>query len=411
MSGALLHRRAAGVLLHVTSLPNGVLDDHAERFVDWLAEAGQRWWQILPLGPPDQYGSPYSGMSAFALWPGLLPDHTERVSADDVERFRHEHAMWADEWAGFAGADALVEQVRVDRRWRRLREYAAERDVQILGDVPLYVAPDGADRAAHPGLFQTGALSGVPPDYFSEEGQFWGNPLYDWDAMRADGFAWWVARMRRAFELHDAVRLDHFRGLEAYWSIPVGATSAREGEWRPAPGEELLRRVRDELGTLPILAEDLGIITDGVDALRRGAGLPGMMVLQFELGETPAQERWLWHEVDRAAYPGTHDNATVMEWWEGLHDHGRWTVEESLRWAGGEPGPPNRMMVELAHRAPATLAVASMQDLLGLGAEARMNTPSRTGGNWSWRMAEGALTAELAGWLRDLTASAGRLDP
>jgi len=365
MSAGILDERSAGVLMHVTSLPNGVLDDHAERFVDWLAEAGQRWWQILPLGPPDPFGSPYSSSSAFAMWPGLLADRSEPVGPDDVERFRHDHAAWADEWAAFAGPDALADQVRLSRRWRRLRDHAASCGVRILGDLPLYVASDGVERATHPELFQSGAVAGVPPDYFSEDGQLWGNPLYDWDRMRADGFAWWLARMRRAFELHDAVRLDHFRGLEAYWAVPVGAETAREGEWRPAPGAELLERVRGELGALPILAEDLGIITDEVDDLRRGAGLPGMMVLQFELGETPAQERRLWHEADRIAYPGTHDNATVTEWWDALHDHGRWTVEESLRRAGGEPGEPHRMMVELAHRAPAVIAIASAQDILG----------------------------------------------
>ncbi len=411
VSDELLRHRSAGVLLHVTSLPNGVLDDHAERFVDWLADAGQRWWQVLPLGPPDPFGSPYSSRSAFAMWPGLLADHGEPVSSDDVERFRRDNILWADAWAAFAGPDALADQVRVSRRWARLRAHAASRGVRILGDLPLYVAQDGLERTTQPELFQEGAVAGVPPDYFSEDGQLWGNPLYDWDAMRSDGFAWWVARMRRAFELHDAVRLDHFRGLEAYWAVPHGAETAREGEWRPAPGRELLERIREDLGTLPILAEDLGIITDQVDELRRGAGLPGMIVLQFELGETPVQDRRLWHEHDRVVYPGTHDNATVTQWWDGMHDHGRWTLEESLRRAGGEPGPPHRMMVELAHRAPAVIAIVSVQDLLGLGAEARMNTPALAEGNWSWRMGPDALTADHARWLRELTASTGRIDP
>ena len=405
-----LTERAAGVLLHITSLPNGVLDEEAERFIDWLAEAGQTWWQILPLGPPDAFGSPYAGGSAFATWSGLLPADDHPVDADEIAAFRARTADWIDDWERVRGAAAVGDQGRSDRRWRAVREYARARGVRILGDLPLYVASDGVDRHVHPEYFRTDAVAGVPPDYFSDDGQLWGNPLYDWDRLRRDGFSWWTQRIHRALELHDAVRLDHFRGLESHWAVPADATTARDGRWIPTPGYELLEAVQRRLGRdIPILAEDLGIITDEVDALRHHFRLPGMMVLQFEMDDHPVQDGRLWHETDRAVYPGTHDNATVEEWWNTRDEHVRWHVRESARRCGIDAdASPHRTMVELAHHAPADIAICPAQDILGLQAYARMNTPGTTEGNWRWRMAHGALTADHARWIRDLTAATGR---
>src|SRR5581483_9558041 len=260
-------QRSAGILLHPTSLPNGVLDEHAYRFVDWLANAGQRWWQVLPLGPPDATGSPYMSRSAFAGSPALLADPSASVGEDEVTAFRARNAYWLDDWVALGGdAD---DQVRFEREWQALRRYAAERGVRIFGDMPIYVAMDGADHRAHPELFQTGAVSGVPPDAFSRTGQLWGNPLYDWTAMRRDGYRWWIERLRRALTLVDLTRIDHFRGFVAYWAVPERNPTAEHGTWRRGPGRALFDALTAALGRLPLVAEDLGVITEPVERLRR----------------------------------------------------------------------------------------------------------------------------------------------
>ena len=408
ISGNPLRVRAAGVLLHVTSLPGGRLGPEAYRFVDWLVEAGQTWWQILPLGPPNRLGSPYESTSAFAGWAGLLADPRAPVAPDEVEEFAARH-VWADDWARFSGAGALVDQVRFDREWTALRTYANDRGVRILGDMPLYVATDGADATLRPELFVTSEVAGCPPDYFSEDGQRWGSPLYDWPAMRADGYRWWVERIRRTLELVDAVRIDHFRGLVAYWSIPEGSETARSGRWRRAPGRALLAVARAELGIVPLVAEDLGLITPAVHRVRKEFGLPGMAVLQFMVDHGPVQSTQLWADEDRVIYPGTHDNAPCAQWLRELVPLKRLHVDESLALAG-LGGPRSAWsLVQLAHAAPARIAIVSAQDLLGLGREGRMNTPGRRRGNWRWHLAAGALTADLAARLRDVAAAAARL--
>jgi 4-alpha-glucanotransferase len=403
-----LETRAAGVLLHVTSLPGGRLGRDAFRFVDWLAAAGQHWWQILPLGPPNRLRSPYEAESAFAGWPGLLERPRARVAAAEIEQFAVHHG-WAGDWERFAGAGAIADQVRFDREWSALRRYANDRGVRILGDMPLYVAADGADATLHPELFVTTEVAGVPPDYFSEDGQLWGSPLYDWPAMRADGYRWWTERLRRTLEHVDAVRLDHFRGLVAYWAIPAGARTARDGRWRRAPGGAVLDAARTALGAIPLVAEDLGIITPAVHHLRRELGLPGMAVLQFMVDRGSVQEHSLWPQEDRVIYPGTHDNAPVAQWLRGVTPALRKHIDESLGAAGIEGPRSAWSMVQLAHAAPARIAIASAQDLLGLGREGRMNTPGRRHGNWRWRLTPGALTPRLAGRLRELTERSGRL--
>ncbi len=400
--------RRAGVLLHVTSLPGGRLGPEAFAFVDWLVAAGQTWWQVLPLGPPNHLGSPYEAASAFAGWPGLLADPGATVTDDEVARYAATHG-WADEWSRFASSGALADQVRFDREWTALRRYANARGVRILGDMPLYVAADGADATLRPHLFTVGEVAGVPPDYFTADGQLWGSPLYDWPAMRADGFRWWVDRVRRTLDMVDAVRLDHFRGLVAYWAVPAGAPTARHGRWRRSPGCELIETLRRELGPLPLLAEDLGVITPAVHRLRRESGLPGIAVLQFMMDRGAAQSHRLWRDEDRVVYTGTHDNMTAAQWLRGL-DAGGWRkFERSLARAGLEPRRSAWSMVELAHVAPARTAIVPVQDLLGLGREGRMNTPGRRHGNWRWQLAPGALTEELAERLRGLTAASSRL--
>ncbi len=402
--------RAAGVLLHVTSLPGGRLGPEAFRFVDWLVAAGQTWWQVLPLGPPNRLGSPYEAASAFASWAGLLAEPHAPVTNGELERFAARHA-WADGWSHFAGADAHADQVRFDREWTALRSYANERGIRILGDMPLYVAMSGADAALRPDLFITGEVAGCPPDYFSDDGQLWGSPLYDWPAMRTDGYRWWIERIRRSLQLVDAVRIDHFRGLVAYWAIPADARTARFGRWRRAPGRALIAAARAELGGIPLVAEDLGVITPAVHRLRRDLGLPGMAVLQFMMDRSPVQSSPLWMDEDRVIYPGTHDNATAAQWIRRLAAAQRRHLDRSLSLAGLDVPQSAWSLVQLAHVAPARTAIVPAQDLLGLGREGRMNTPGQRRGNWRWQLASGALTDGLAARLRELTAVSGRLPP
>lgn len=400
------------MLLHVASLPGGRLGPEAYRFVDWLVAAGQTWWQILPVGPPNRLGSPYEARSAFAAWPGLLADPAVPVGADEIEAFVARQGSWIGDWAAFAGPGAIADQVRFDREWGALRRYANQRGVRILGDMPLYVASDGADMRLRPHLFVTREVGGCPPDYYSDDGQRWGSPLYDWAAMRADGFRWWTERLRRTLELVDAVRLDHFRGLVAYWAIPGRARTARSGKWRRAPGRELLHTIHAALGRVPLVAEDLGVITPAVERLRRDFGFPGMAVLQFELMGGPTQDGRLWHDEDRLVYVGTHDNATAAEWLRGASASERRHLARSLELAGIDEAASAWALTRLAHAAPGRVAIVSAQDILGLGRAARMNTPSRRQGNWRWQLAPGALSDDLAARLREVTLASGRfVDP
>jgi 4-alpha-glucanotransferase len=394
--------RSSGVLLHPTSLPGGRLGAEARRFVDWLAAAGQSWWQVLPLGPPDEFDSPYKAASAFAGWPGLLEDPEAEVDASSLDDFVARHPFWIGDWAAFAGAGAVTDQVRFEREWRALRTYAHGHGVRIVGDLPIYVAEGGADHLAHPELFLDGVVAGVPPDAFTDEGQRWGNPLYAWAALRATGYRWWIERFRRTLELVDLTRVDHFRGFVAYWAVPADAATARTGSWRRGPGRELFDAVAAELGKLPLVAEDLGVITGPVERLRDELGLPGMHVLQWGFDDAPGNpHRPSAHRELGVVYTGTHDNDTALGWWRSL------SVGQRER-TGLDPSDPAWSLVELALASRARLAVVPAQDLLGLGSEARMNVPGREQGNWRWRLEEGQLTAELALRLRRATEAAGR---
>jgi 4-alpha-glucanotransferase len=385
----MLLERSSGILLHPTSLPNGTLDEHAYRFVDWLAAAGQSWWQVLPLGPPEGItGSPYMSPSAFAGSPALLARPGARVTKEEARAFRDAHGYWIDDWDG-----SLEDQVRFEREWQALRAHGRERGVRIFGDMPIYVSDDGADHRAHPQLFQTGAVAGVPPDAFTETGQLWGNPLYDWPAMRKEGYRWWIERFRRTFELVDLTRVDHFRGFVAYWAVPAGHPTAEHGRWRRGPGAALFRAIEAELGPLNVVAEDLGVITEPVVRLRRELGFPGMVVLQFGIVESD--------EEQSVVYTGTHDNDTTVGWWSSL-DHAE---RERL---GLDPSEPAWSLLEVAWRSRSALAIAPLQDVLGLGSEARMNLPGTEDGNWDWRYRARDLTDATAARLRELTASTGR---
>ncbi|MBV8430530.1 MAG: 4-alpha-glucanotransferase, partial [Solirubrobacterales bacterium] len=312
--------RSSGVLLHVTSLPGGRLGLEAFKFVDWLAEAGQTWWQVLPLGPPDRYGSPYKARSAFAASPALLGAPRAPVSQAELIEFRDRNRWWALDWERFGPRNALADQVRFEREWRELRAYAGDRGVRLLGDIAIYVAPGSTDHRAHPELFQSGLVAGAPPDAFSSSGQLWGNPLYDWPALNRRRYRWWVLRLRRTLELFELARIDHFRGFVSYWAVPSGARTARSGRWRRGPGRAMFAAAEQELGPLPLIAEDLGVITRPVEQLREELGFPGMLVLQFGFDprDPGSPHRFENHAPDRVVYTGTHDHDTLRGWYESL---------------------------------------------------------------------------------------------
>jgi len=383
-------QRSLGVQLHPTSLPGGRLGPEAYAFVDWLHEAGAAWWQVLPLTPPDGFGSPYTSASAFAGWSGLLADPDAPVGTAEARAFRAREAAWLDDWAAFAGEGSVDEQVRFAREWGALRAYAAARGVRVVGDLPIYVAAEGCDHVAHPELFVplANAVAGAPPDALSAHGQLWGNPLYDWAALARTGYRWWIDRMRRALELADLFRIDHFRGFAAYWAVPARARSARAGAWQPGPGRAVFDAARAELGDLPVVAEDLGVITPDVRELRDALGFPGMAVTIWAFtGRRDSPHRLENHRPHQVVYTSTHDTETLAG---AFGEHDAWRL------------------VELTLSSVADLAIVPVQDVLGLGNEARMNRPGTTKGNWSWRLEPGELTSADGARLRAAAERTGR---
>ena len=447
-----LGRRQAGVLLHPTSLPSGRLDGDVERWLETLCATGMGVWQMLPLGIPDHTGSPYQSCSAFAADPALLAGTEDRLPMAEIplEAFRERERDWLQDFARFrvlkrlfgqaawqdwptpyrdrhpealARLDAehaasllaeIRQQHRLERRWQAIRAECRARGLRLFGDMPIFVALDSAevwscreqfllDEQGRP-LY----VAGVPPDYFSETGQRWGNPHYDWQAMQADDFAWWRARMRRALAWFDIVRLDHFRGLVASWMIPAHSETAAEGFWQAVPGEALLEALHREFPQLPIVAEDLGIITPEVTELRHRFGLPGMAVIQFAFDafeDNPHKPANIGE--DTVVYTGTHDNDTLRGWFQSLDEGARDFVYRLL---GGDPGED---VVDLVIRRTletrARLAVLPLQDILGLDGSARMNTPGTAEGNWRWRFAWEQLDPQRLAWLREQLQRTERL--
>jgi len=382
--------RSLGVQLHPTSLPGGRLGPEAYAFVDWLAAAGARWWQVLPLNPPDELGSPYAASSAFAGWGGLLADPDARVAPADAHGFVEREHGWLEDWAAFSGDGAIAEQVRFDREWGALRSYATARGIRVIGDVPIYVAGHGCDHTAHPELFLPldDVVAGAPPDELNAVGQLWGNPLYDWEALARTGYRWWVDRIRRTLRLVDLFRADHFRGYAAYWTVPAGAENALGGWWSPGPGAAVFRAAEAELGPLPVIAEDLGVITPDVIALRDELGFPGMVVLRWAFSGPPDNPHRLEnHREHQVVYTSTHDTETLAGF---THERDPWPL------------------LERALASACALAIVPVQDVLGLGNEARMNRPGEVGGNWQWRLAPGELTAAHAERLRAAAKRSGR---
>jgi 4-alpha-glucanotransferase len=492
--------RSSGILLHPTSLPGrfgiGDLGPAASAFLDFLGAAGQRLWQVLPLGPTGYGDSPYQCFSAFAGNPllvspermveaGLLPadaladvpafpsDQVDfgavipwkralldraaaafAANADAAGRERYDawcahHAGWLDDFAlfmalkdahgGASWADwapplrrrepAALTAARKEHaarihahrfaqwvffeQWAAVRVLAQGKGVAIMGDAPIFVAYDSADVWSRPDLFQLDAdgrptaVAGVPPDYFSETGQLWRNPLYRWDVLGSQGYRWWIERVRSLLELVDRVRLDHFIGFTRCWAVPAGASDAREGHFQPGPGEALFEALIAAIGELPIVAEDLGVVTPEVEALRDRYAFPGMKILQFAFGGT-ATSGFLPHAYTRncVVYSGTHDNDTTAGWWASAAESER---DFLRRYLDRDVADPAWALLRLASASVADTCVVPAQDLLGLGTGARMNFPSRASGNWSWRVREGTLDEPLARRLREVTELYGRL--
>lgn len=342
-------------------------------------------------------------------WPEWGEQYVHRDAAA-LQKVRNEHRESIEA--------TKVTQFLFDRQWRELKLYATERGVRLFGDIPIYIALDSADAWAHREMLlidQDGTpsnVSGVPPDYFSEDGQLWGNPLYDWDYHEKTGFQWWIKRMKHLGQQCDLVRIDHFRGFESFWSVPYREKTAKNGQWIPGPGNALFEAMKKEIGPLGIVAEDLGVITPEVDALRLGQGFPGMVVLQFEAGD----KNFEMDDIDEnsVCYTGTHDNDTTLGW---FHSNGNDTrTEEEVRETQalvlartrGRPETIHTDMVKLAFSSKSNLAVVPMQDLLGLGSEARINTPGTTKDNWRWRMKEGDIDARLAVQVAEMVQKASR---
>lgn len=497
--------RQCGILLPVSSLPSpygiGAFSKEAYEFVDYLKEAGQSFWQILPLGPTGFGDSPYQAFSAFAGNPyfidleqliqeGLLREE-ECLAADFgsepafvdygllyKERFpllKKAYLRWKEGMGGILQAHLLAkkllgeetreycfymavkdhfggsswdlwdediclrrpeavsayreqlsdeigfyefQQIKFEEQWKKLKEYAHSRGVQIIGDIPIYVAFDGADSWAHPELFQFNeenlptAVAGCPPDAFSATGQLWGNPLYRWGYHRENSYEWWMKRMEYSFRMYDVVRVDHFRGFEAYYSIPYGDKTAENGHWEKGPGMELFAHMKKYFSQekLPIIAEDLGFLTPQVHELLTETGFPGMKVLEFAFDDTENSD-YLIHKYPEncVVYTGTHDNDTLPGWFQALSSHDRAFAREYM---GSQYTPRERLhedFIRLALMSPAKLAVIPVQDYLGLHTEARINEPSTIGKNWRWRLLPGQFGSREAGKCRRMCAVYGRV--
>ena len=489
--------RCCGVLLPVFSIPSpygiGTMGKAAYNWIDFLHQAGQQLWQVLPIGPTSYGDSPYQSFSAFAGNPyfidlemlceiGLLK-RDECVSLNglgydiviDYEkqyRFRydilrkafgrfHDHKRlqdfcaeheWAKDYALFMAikdeqmgapwtqwplplrtrnGKALAKKRKelheeVDyyiflqmiffEQWKQLSKYAKEQGVSIIGDIPIYVAMDSADTWANPDLFQLDAqcrptaVAGCPPDAFTADGQLWGNPLYRWDVMARDGYRWWLDRIRASLELFDAVRIDHFRGFESYYAIPYGEVTAKNGKWVKGPGKGLIAAIKQSFPNVQIIAEDLGFLTQEVKELLSYSGFPGMKIIQFAF-DSREKSDYIPFKYSRncVVYTGTHDNETVSGWYKELNDQDRKFADDYLNLYGRKEEEIPMEFVRAALSSVADTAIIPVQDYLGLGKEARINTPSTLGNNWKWRMLEGEITPELTARIRRMTKLYGRL--
>ena len=488
-----LTKRCSGVLMPISSLPSdygiGTIGKAAYEFIDFLKASGQKYWQMLPIGPTGYGDSPYASFSTFAGNPyfidldmlieeGLLektdlagidwgddPEHVDygkiyenrfkvlrlayergyKGLEEKIQDFRSANVWvenyglymsvkkkfgnkswldWTDESIRRRDPQA-VRKYRMEleedvnfyifmqyifyKQWDALRAYAKKQGIGFIGDVPIYVAMDSSDIWSEPQFFQLDdqyvptAVSGVPPDIFTADGQLWGNPLYNWDKMQADGFGWWIRRIEGAQKLYDVIRIDHFRGFESYWAVPYGDKTARGGKWRKGPGMKLVGVLTSWINDLIYIAEDLGVITPAVRELLDDSGLPGMRVLQFAF-DPEGDSSYMPHNIEKnsVCYVGTHDNDTLLGWYEKTA--GRKEVAFAGQYLNiGPKADVTRAFLRAGMGSTSILFVAAMQDLLKLDGDARMNFPGKASGNWTWRMKKGAATEELAAELLEMT--------
>ena len=496
--------RGSGILYPVSSLPSrygiGSFSKEAYEWIDFLAEAGQGYWQVLPFGPTGYGDSPYQSFSTFAGNPyfisledlieeGLLkreecdaldfgtdPEFCdygalyesrfkalrlaygrflEKEDKDEAfKAFVAKNADWLEDYCIYMALkqenggkpwsewdtpyrnrdkkamDVLGEviaetvdfyrfqQYKFMEQWEKVRAYAKKKGVKIIGDIPIYVAFDSADTWAHPELFQFDEenipvkVAGCPPDAFSATGQLWGNPLYDWQKLKKRGYDWWIRRISRCYEFYDIIRIDHFRGFDEYYAIPYGDETAENGKWEKGPGMDLFKAVHDALGEAPIIAEDLGYITDSVRELLSKSGYPGMKVLQFAFDESESSSYLPYkHQTNCVVYTGTHDNMTTRGWIESLNDHDRDFVRRYINSIFTDYGQFTWDFIREAFRSVADLCIVPIQDFLVKGNEARMNCPAVGSNNWQWRVVPNLLSHELAKSIYDMTKLYGRLAP
>lgn len=497
-------KRTAGILLSITSLPSrygiGCFSKSAYDFVDWLLEAGQTYWQILPLGPISYGDSPYQSFSTFAGNPyfisledlileGVLTEkecneadfgdkaddiHYEklyynrypllykayersRISENpDYQKFLKENIWWLSDYALFMAVknhlggipwtkwpkeirlrqDEAFKEYRKElhseiefqqylqfqffKQWYRLKEYANQRGIRLIGDIPIYVAMDSADTWAHPDLFQFDkqhiplAVAGCPPDGFSATGQLWGNPLYRWEYHKDTGYQWWIDRLSYCFQMYDVVRIDHFRGFDEYYSIPYGADSAVNGHWEKGPGMEFFQSVKYKLGQQEVIAEDLGYVTDSVRQLVKESGFPGMKVLEFAFDsrDSGSASDYLPHNYpeNSIAYTGTHDNETITGWFASITEKERHMARNYLCDLYTPDSLLYRSFISLIMRSNAKTCIIPIQDYMGLGNCCRINKPSTVGTNWRWRLTKEDLSDNLQAEIFSITKRYGRTD-
>ena len=488
--------RSAGILLHPTSLPGkfgiGDLGYEAYNFVNFLEAAGQKLWQVFPLGPTGYGDSPYQCFSAFAGNPLLIspeklldsgflsPEEANNFphsnphqidfgqainykkdllrkafynykqnnngTGQAFEEFRENNKVWLDDYAFFMAAKdyhggqlwtqwdkglvrreekALTEwkqklsddilyyqfiQFVFFRQWKDIKSYANSKGIKIIGDMPIFIAYDSADLWAHKELFTVDkegkleTVAGVPPDYFSATGQLWGNPLYRWKAMEKDDFLWWRQRFTQLLEMIDIVRIDHFRGFDAFWEIPGGAPTAEKGRWIKAPGEKLFNTIKKHLGDIPIIAEDLGVITKSVEQLRDHFNFPGMKIMQFAFG-TDMERKFLPHNYKSncLVYTGSHDNDTTRAYFEKVRHESNDIYSHAQKYLNYFGDDMVGQLIRAAYASVADMVLIPMQDVLNLGGEARMNFPGKLGGNWAWRFSWDQVQPHLAGYYKELT--------
>ena len=407
-------KRGCGVLLHISSLPDGNFSESAFDFVDFLARSGVKYWQILAAGPTGSCESPYSPLSVFAGNPKFIDKSRAPKDEAELKIFKKENKFWLDSFVTFMEkrepkTDHALLQFQFFQQWKELRQYANEQGIKIIGDMPIYTAPDSADVFGFKEQFDFEGVAGVPPDYFSETGQLWGNPLYNWKQMSRDKYKWLIARMKQMALMYDVVRIDHFRAFDTYYKIPIGVNDAKKGTWLKGPGMKIFRAIEAAVPNLEIILEDLGDLTKSVITLRDQTGYPGMKVMQFGFDGTDINEHLPNnYPKNTVGYMGTHDNDTFVGFLQSASKETRGHVDKYLFSELLDAKDTTRLAIENIMASPADTVILTMQDLLFQDSAHRMNTPGYAFGQWQYRIKANDLSTEVSDYLRMLIERSGR---